>query len=419
MKYIDSRREKQYRFLEKHLTELGQKVEVRGTGAFESNLICPALSSAISKVDDTWWVLHAAHSYEFRNVDEIVRLFEGGTQSWEDQLKSESSRTLSATERVNALHRMRTQELAGFGWSENTEPDAALDLFWEWYEANASLPCRELQCSDACTWDISIIYRVEDDEREVLESEFTLAALAGLRACCQGGSIQVVDRWHPTFNFTPNGRITDCTLNQWATPIVPFENARHFVDPHFEFGILGNYRANTITVFGDRLLEAFTTDTPRLLAKPIKPTRNTRVFAGRADAEWTRLLPPEFKQLTDRIENDFEGYPLAPTDLPYIRLNYPDLAAIDLEKLKRIMSADVFHESGWLVLEHESMPAFSFQPGQESELSDWPIEPVPSCTNPIFISDREPSAVLADNKSLSITLCGNRLLRMWQENTSS
>lgn len=75
-----------------------------------------------------------------------------------------------------------------------------------------------------------------------------------------------LDWQHDCYVFNPRNSIPKDEFGEWLVPILPDGDYNFFIQKNFEWGYLGHPWQKTITIFGDKLIEAVKLNKPILFS---------------------------------------------------------------------------------------------------------------------------------------------------------
>jgi hypothetical protein len=162
-------------------------------------------------------------------------------------------------------------------WEEFPNPSAAYTAGWDFvYERLQFRPSTYseqwpgiLEPSPSVTYDIHHIYGHGDLIAIQLENDLNQNTLAALRSCTQPHQrLYALDWQHPCYWFYPHREFDH--LDQWRVPVLPNGDYYIFLAEDFSFGIFGHPWEQTMCIFGQSLLNAFSQHTPALFSHRIR-----------------------------------------------------------------------------------------------------------------------------------------------------
>lgn len=324
-------------------------------------------------------------------------------------------------------HGMQERRWVEFGWLRVADGDERnfLQTFAQWYERYVIQPARWVASPGAFTWDIGRYYDLGHAEQERVEADMTLKLLRSLREIMLPNQrLIVLDRCHPSYWFTPHSKIDQAVRDQWAVPMLPSDNEYHFLSEDLSFGILGNYDSNTMTVFGEPLLECIQADPPLLFDTPVSIEvdssipRETLTQLQRSIG-WKEITSEAASIATSLFYDTFDGYPLT-TDVGPVKVCKTS-SYIDRNSLGHLLRVDIARRFGeiiramtadgscWYVFQ-DGQPRFTFRPTiefQPEEISHWAVPLVTQFSRTAFLSSSGMQAIVSDIKMRTITLVGS------------
>ena len=80
----------------------------------------------------------------------------------------------------------------------------------------------------------------------------------------------MLDWQHPCYLFEPHGEFSFNSEDDWPVPAIPNGDYHIFLSRGMDLGVFGHPWEQTMCVFGQSLLEAFTSDPPELFTKRVR-----------------------------------------------------------------------------------------------------------------------------------------------------
>lgn len=157
----------------------------------------------------------------------------------------------------------RDRHLARLGWRKLTNDEESriekrLRSHFPFGQPHPPIPHR--------VWDVAAI-TVSEAEYCNLESELNLRMLESIRQCTAHAEIVLAINWqHTWYNFKPHDFQTEGSPYDWAVEVLPELNNNFFTAEDFRFGIYGDPETNTVTIYGDTLLDTIALNLPTFLS---------------------------------------------------------------------------------------------------------------------------------------------------------
>ncbi|MEK3712004.1 DUF2716 domain-containing protein [Bacillus sp. FSL K6-1005] len=113
-------------------------------------------------------------------------------------------------------------------------------------------------------FDVSI--NIDKETIDDLESKM----LKAFQACTTPQETMYALDWqHESYVFHPHGRIPKDEFGEWPVPIFPNGDYYFFFHQNFEWGVLGDPWQQTITLFGEKILNQIEHDKPIIFGENI------------------------------------------------------------------------------------------------------------------------------------------------------
>ncbi|AWD89669.1 MULTISPECIES: DUF2716 domain-containing protein [Bacillus] len=95
-----------------------------------------------------------------------------------------------------------------------------------------------------------------------------LQILKALQSCTlKQEFIYALDWQHECYLFNPHSPIDKDEFGEWLVPVIPNGDYGFFIHQEFQWGLLGDPRQQTITIFGSPLIRAIERNAPVLFQK--------------------------------------------------------------------------------------------------------------------------------------------------------
>lgn len=169
------------------------------------------------------------------------------------------------------------------GWRAMS--DGQQDEVWTRYDQDFEIP------ETAPTFDGAFAYLRGDHHREEIERDLGQKTLAALRECTKPGEeILCIDINHQYYFFNPHHENASMDPSSRAIPLLPDGDTYVFLAEDFRFGIFGNCVDQTMCVFGEPLLDAFSSRMPIAFQRSIGTAQERKELESKWEATgWMRL----------------------------------------------------------------------------------------------------------------------------------
>jgi hypothetical protein len=121
------------------------------------------------------------------------------------------------------------------------------------------------------TYDIGHIYTVGETQAQHLEEDLNQKTLTALQACTRPEQrLYALDWQHPCYWFYPHRMLGPSNAEDWYVPVLPNGDYYIFLAENFSFGIFGHPWEQTMCIFGQPLLNAYSRSQPLLFMHVVR-----------------------------------------------------------------------------------------------------------------------------------------------------
>ncbi len=121
------------------------------------------------------------------------------------------------------------------------------------------------------TYDIGHIYTVNETQARLLEDDLNQKTLAALQVCTGPDErLYALDWQHTCYWFYPHRPFDADKAEAWGVPVLPNGDYYIFLAEDFRFGIFGHPWEQTMCIFGQPLLDAYSRSRPLLFTRIVR-----------------------------------------------------------------------------------------------------------------------------------------------------
>lgn len=163
------------------------------------------------------------------------------------------------------------------GWTElpDTEYGMAWDRFHENFRFNPSTESIDwpaiIEPADSVTFSIAHIYDGDTAAYNRRTVDLGRKLISAFRMCtAPTESIYALDWQHACYRFEPHSEFEFVTEEDWPVPPLPNGDYYIFLSQDMKLGVFGHPWEQTICVFGQPLISAFSVNPPELFCKTLR-----------------------------------------------------------------------------------------------------------------------------------------------------